>query len=125
MTDSKIIFGEFIRYAYGEVHTPNWGERVRNLCGDLINYQVTPMNEELMNKTFQEVMEDHNGDFELVLNIIFTEMMSTYPWFVVWFWENFPEREWDWSMRNEFTTFLYSLGYEDLIEIIDTDLCLK
>jgi len=124
MTDSKIIFGEFIRYAYGEVHIENWRERMNELCGGQV-LDTDERMEKTLQQNVQDIMEEEESDFQFETLIIFQQMALEYNWFKCWFEKNYEEKVWHWDLSCDFRSFLFSLNYDSLMEIIDSEFCLK
>ena len=116
---SKQIFKEFIRFAYFEVQTPGWKDRMNFLCRE--NVRILCCDGRRSFNTLREVDEEE----EVVMAIIFKDTALDDFWFKSWFELNYPEQEWSWDMRDKFSWFMFALSYEELMEIIGLDFCLK
>jgi hypothetical protein len=117
----KQIFMDFIQFVHDELQTHGWRNRMELLLGE----QITDMSGYRMNKTFTEMVEEENGDIEWVMIIIFKEIALEEYWFKSWFEKIYPEKEWSWDLRDDFRSFLYSLSFNSLMEIVENDFCMK
>lgn len=117
----KNIFINFIQFVHEELQTHGWRNRMDILLGE----RVTDMNGYRTNKTFQEIVKEEDGDIEWVMIIIFKEIALEEYWFKCWFEQLYPEREWTWDLRDLFRSFLYSLSFESLMEIVENEFCMK
>jgi len=122
------IFKEFIRFAYAELQTPGWRERMESLCGGLPTHGYYTLGFNTLSEC--EVHEsDKERREEVVMTIIFKGMMDDGNWFTCWFHHTYSERLWMWvdpnnglDLRDEFCLFLRDLSYEDLMDIIGIDM---
>jgi hypothetical protein len=113
------IFKEFIQFAYFELQTPGWKERMDFLCRE--NVRLLCCDGRKSFNTIHEVDEEE----EVVISIIFKDTALDDFWFKSWFVLNYPEQEWTWDLRDKFSWFMFALTYEELMEIIGLDFCLK
>ena len=120
---TEVVFTQFIRYTYYELQTPGWKERKDILCAE--NPSTVCQRSDWMTQTLTEMVEEEE-DEEIVMTVLFKDMALEEFWFKSWYEHNYPEQEWSWELRDEFATFLYSLNYVELMEMVGMDLiCLK
>ena len=119
------IFKEFFRFAYTELQTPGWFQRMETLCGGM-----RPPHGFNTLYEFQVNESDESWKDEVIINVIFRQMMFS-DWFKCWFFHNHTSVEmWGPNIVNgsemflddEFMLFVRDLSYEDLKNIIEIDM---
>ena len=113
---STQIFKEFIRFAYTELQTPGWKERMDFLCRE--NLSILCSEKRRSFNTLHEIDEEE----EVVMVIIFKDAALEDFWFKSWIEHNYPDHEWSWDLRDKFSWFLFVLSYEELMNIIGIDM---
>jgi hypothetical protein len=126
--DKEKIFKEFIMFAYTELQTRGWCDRIVALCGEA----GTGMDEVYFPDCYTldefEVREEEEmGEEEIKINVIFRMALSR-GWFRCWFFKNHSNLLWMWGdgnsqflLSDEFFNFVVELSYQDLREIIGID----
>jgi hypothetical protein len=129
--DKEKIFKEFIMFAYALFQTPEWYERIIELCGGetgagMFSDGNFPDCRTLDEFEFTEG-EQHLGEElkkEIRINVIFRMTLSR-GLFRCWFFKTHPTLMWMWGDGNshqllddKFFNFVAELSYPDLMEII-------
>jgi hypothetical protein len=128
------IFKEFIMFAYALFQTPEWYERICELCGgetgagmgqDIYFPDCRTLDE--FEFTEGEKHLDEELKKEIRINVIFRRTLSR-GLFRCWFFKTYPNLMWMWGDGNssrlldeKFFNFVVDLSYPDLREIIGID----
>jgi hypothetical protein len=116
--ESKEIFNEFIQFAYAEVQSPGWRDRMDVLCSE--NIVLSCQQSRRYVKTLHEIAEEEEEyDYGFVMTIIFKELALEEYWFKSWVEHTYPEQEWSWDLRDKFRWYMLGLSYEVLMDIVE------
>jgi hypothetical protein len=116
--ESKQIFNEFIQFAYAEVQSPGWRDRMDVLCSE--NIVLSCQQSRRYVKTLHEIAEEEEEyDYGFVMTIIFKELALEEYWFKSWVEHTYPEQEWSWDLRDKFRWYMLGLSYEVLMDIVE------
>jgi len=141
------LFEEFIQYAFNEMNTIGWRDRMNELrgfeTGHLYYYRHAPIGGtnnqglERLQMTIPELAEE-NGNFEETIMNIFKWDLFEHHWFKGWFKHYYNEIYITMSdedqhklgdgrseIHYDFEEFIYNLSFEKMMEIIYSDNSLK
>ena len=139
---ARQLFDEFIQFAYNELQTEGWRGRMNELCEYDEEFEMDPRERESpwfeadmkrINMTIPELVESM-GSFEDTIMLLFTKDLLEHNWFHCWLKQQFPNMsfiiydttEWtEWIMKNDLNEYVHSLSFEKIMEIIDSQPCLK
>jgi hypothetical protein len=147
MNISQQYFEEFIQFAFNEINTPGWRDRLNELRGfnnrDFNDYRHAPIGIKCQGLDYRSQMTipelvEENGNFEETIMTIFRWDLLEEQWFKSWFQHYYNEiyitmnetEKWELvDGRSEFTwnfqEFLEGLNFEKMMEIIDSQYSLK